>query len=98
MGRQILTVVNVVRLEESNHCQGAMPGMGLHGDSADTESSSISRNSLFSAKWSVCEGLKPTLSLFSNKQITLLGTLGTTVRWTPPVFNLSGLWWAVCHT
>uniref|UniRef100_A0A8C6HRD9 CDC14 cell division cycle 14B n=1 Tax=Mus spicilegus TaxID=10103 RepID=A0A8C6HRD9_MUSSI len=44
-----------------------MPGMDLHGDSADSESSSISRNSLFSTKWSVSEGLKPTLSLFSNK-------------------------------
>lgn len=66
MSRQILTV-NVVRLEEPNHCQGAMPGMGLHGDSADSESSSISRNSLFSAKWSVHECMKPALSLSSNK-------------------------------
>lgn len=36
MGRQIATVVNVVRLEDSNHCQGAMPGMSLHGDSAES--------------------------------------------------------------
>lgn len=67
MSRQILTVVNVIGLEESNHCQGAVPGMGLHGDSVDSESSSISRNSLFSAKWSVCKCMKPTLNLFSNK-------------------------------